>query len=114
MDMEFRTFKLRRDPACPVCGDHPTITEPIDYEQFCGVPDPRPQESSRRPSAEVHDAKSSATARPAAQARPVARRAGCRRATQFKPDWEVTPREVKAMLDQGEKFVFIDCRLPNE
>ena len=32
----------------------------------------------------------------------------------FKPDWEVTPREVKAMLDKGEKFVFIDCRLPNE
>ena len=32
----------------------------------------------------------------------------------FKPDWEVTPREVKAMQDKGEKFVFIDCRNPNE
>ena len=32
----------------------------------------------------------------------------------FKPDWEVTPREVKALLDKGEPFVFIDCRLPNE
>src|SRR5215204_5912526 len=38
LDLEFRQFKLRRDPACPVCGDNPTITEPIDYEQFCGVP----------------------------------------------------------------------------
>ncbi len=33
--MEFREFRLRRDPACPVCGEHPTITEPIDYEGFC-------------------------------------------------------------------------------
>src|SRR2546429_597957 len=29
MDLEFRPFKLRRDPNCPVCGDHPTITAPI-------------------------------------------------------------------------------------
>ena len=35
--MKFRELKLRRDPECPVCGDHPTITELIDYEQFCGV-----------------------------------------------------------------------------
>ncbi len=32
----------------------------------------------------------------------------------FKPDWEITPREVKAMLDRHEKFIFIDCRNPNE
>ncbi|HSI34990.1 MAG TPA: molybdopterin-synthase adenylyltransferase MoeB, partial [Tepidisphaeraceae bacterium] len=38
LDMEFRTFKIRRDPTCPVCGANPTITEPIDYEQFCGMP----------------------------------------------------------------------------
>ena len=37
LKMKFREFKLRRDPQCPVCGDSPTITEPIDYEQFCGV-----------------------------------------------------------------------------
>lgn len=34
----FREFKLRRDPQCAVCGDHPTITAPIDYEGFCGIP----------------------------------------------------------------------------
>lgn len=36
--MEFRQVKYRRDPACPVCGDHPTITDLIDYHAFCGVP----------------------------------------------------------------------------
>lgn len=35
--MQFRELKLRRNPECPVCGDHPTIRELIDYQQFCGV-----------------------------------------------------------------------------
>jgi adenylyltransferase/sulfurtransferase len=35
--MRFRELKLRRDPECPVCGDHPTIKQLIDYEEFCGV-----------------------------------------------------------------------------
>ncbi|WP_367280792.1 molybdopterin-synthase adenylyltransferase MoeB [uncultured Chloroflexus sp.] len=35
--MRFRELKLRRNPSCPVCGDQPTITELIDYEQFCGI-----------------------------------------------------------------------------
>jgi adenylyltransferase/sulfurtransferase len=37
--MEFREVKLRRDPQCPICGESPTITELIDYEQFCGITD---------------------------------------------------------------------------
>ncbi len=36
--MRFRELKLRRNPECPVCGDHPTITKLIDYQQFCGIP----------------------------------------------------------------------------
>lgn len=36
--MKFRELKLRRNPECPACGDHPTITQLIDYEQFCGLP----------------------------------------------------------------------------
>ncbi len=41
LDLKFRELKLRRDPQCPVCGEHPTIKELIDYEQFCGiVPEP--------------------------------------------------------------------------
>jgi adenylyltransferase/sulfurtransferase len=35
--MEFRQVTFRRDPACPVCGDHPTITDLIDYQAFCGM-----------------------------------------------------------------------------
>ena len=38
LDMKFREFKVPRDPACPVCGESPTITEPIDYEGFCAAP----------------------------------------------------------------------------
>ena len=37
LQMRFRELKLRRDPECPACGDHPTIHELIDYDQFCGV-----------------------------------------------------------------------------
>jgi len=41
LDMKFRELKLRRDPKCPICGDRPTITKLIDYEQFCGIiPEP--------------------------------------------------------------------------
>jgi adenylyltransferase/sulfurtransferase len=35
--MNFRQVKLRKDPACPVCGENPTVTELIDYEEFCGL-----------------------------------------------------------------------------
>lgn len=37
LGMKFRELKLRKDPDCPVCGAHPTITRLIDYEQFCGI-----------------------------------------------------------------------------
>jgi adenylyltransferase/sulfurtransferase len=35
LKMKFREFSLRRDPRCPVCGEHPTITEYVDYVEFC-------------------------------------------------------------------------------
>jgi adenylyltransferase/sulfurtransferase len=38
LSMEFREVKIPRDPNCPLCGDHPTIHELIDYEAFCGAP----------------------------------------------------------------------------
>src|SRR5882672_2417378 len=41
LKMKFRELKLRKDPDCPVCGTHPTVTKLIDYEQFCGIrPEP--------------------------------------------------------------------------
>jgi adenylyltransferase/sulfurtransferase len=51
--MKFREFNLRRDPACPVCGDNPTITALIDYDTFCGAPDV----TSVTPSIDVHELK---------------------------------------------------------
>ncbi len=38
LDMTFEYVKLRRNPHCKVCGEHPVVTELIDYEAFCGVP----------------------------------------------------------------------------
>jgi sulfur-carrier protein adenylyltransferase/sulfurtransferase len=37
LTMEINDLKLRRDPNCPLCGDHPTIHELIDYEEFCSL-----------------------------------------------------------------------------
>jgi sulfur-carrier protein adenylyltransferase/sulfurtransferase len=37
LDMTYRPVKVRKDPECPVCGKNPTITELIDYEEFCGT-----------------------------------------------------------------------------
>jgi adenylyltransferase/sulfurtransferase len=37
LTMEINSLKLRRDPNCPLCGDHPTIKELIDYEEFCSL-----------------------------------------------------------------------------
>ncbi|WP_446744683.1 molybdopterin-synthase adenylyltransferase MoeB [Silvibacterium acidisoli] len=42
LNMKFRELKLRKNPDCPVCGKNPTVTELIDYDQFCGItPEPK-------------------------------------------------------------------------
>ena len=57
LDMKFRELKLRRDPECPICGEHPTITELIDYQMFCGIT-PEPAEPAANPDeVTVHDMK---------------------------------------------------------
>ena len=38
--MKFREIRIRRDPDCPLCGDHPTITELLNYEELCGLEAP--------------------------------------------------------------------------
>jgi adenylyltransferase/sulfurtransferase len=43
--LSFRELRLRKDPACPVCGEHPSITAPIDYERFCGIDGATPERS---------------------------------------------------------------------
>lgn len=42
LDGEFRQVKVTKNPHCPVCGEQPTVTELIDYEQFCGLPSTTP------------------------------------------------------------------------
>ncbi len=44
--MRFRELKLRKNPDCPVCGEHPTVTQLIDYQQFCGIAPPTPEEKA--------------------------------------------------------------------
>jgi adenylyltransferase/sulfurtransferase len=56
LDMKFRELKLRRDPQCPICGDHPTIKELIDYEIFCGI-QPEPENSGNPDEVTVQEMK---------------------------------------------------------
>ena len=87
LDMQFRTLKLRRDPACPVCGDKPTISKLIDYQEFCGLP--------------------SANA-----AKPVITSAGI--ALNINPEWEVHPAQVKDWVDRHEELLILDVRQQRE
>ena len=53
LKLKFREFKIRKDPKCPVCGEHPTITELIDYQQFCGIPQAEAAEAAEAPIPEI-------------------------------------------------------------
>jgi molybdopterin/thiamine biosynthesis adenylyltransferase/rhodanese-related sulfurtransferase len=46
LDMSFEFVRLHQNPACKVCGEHPTVTELIDYDAFCGVPGHAPETGS--------------------------------------------------------------------
>jgi molybdopterin/thiamine biosynthesis adenylyltransferase/rhodanese-related sulfurtransferase len=77
LSMRFREMKLRKDPDCPVCGENPTVTELIDYQEFCGIPQ----------------------AQQADQADDVP---------------EITVRELKEKLDNGQNVSVLDVREPHE
>jgi adenylyltransferase/sulfurtransferase len=77
LGMSFREMKLRKDPGCPVCGENPTVTELIDYEEFCGIP----------------------------QANAVAQENGVP---------EITVKELKQKMDDGEPINVLDVREPHE
>jgi adenylyltransferase/sulfurtransferase len=72
LDMQFRELKLRKSPDCPICSDMATITELIDYDEFCGI--------GRGNEKEEEDS------------------------------LEITPLEVKELLDRGRPFKLIDVR----
>jgi len=61
MAMRFRELKLKKNPECPACGPHPTMTKLIDYEQFCGIPGTQPGAAvlhdSGIPEIQVHELK---------------------------------------------------------
>lgn len=78
LKMSFRELKLRKDPNCPVCSDHPTVTALIDYDEFCGVG------------------------------------RGMEEAETLPETEEISPTELKAKMDRGDKFTLIDVREPYE
>src|ERR1700761_1883070 len=57
LEMEYRKIKVRKDPNCAVCGEHPTVTELIDYEAFCGVVSEEAQQAAAGSTITVHDLK---------------------------------------------------------
>lgn len=109
LDFSFKTFKVRRDPKCPVCGDKPTIFEPIDYEQFCGMPildDNSIEETRTEANVELEK-----QGKELLKTRGLDER-GLPPAYAFVEQFEVTPRDAKAQLDAGAKL--IDCREAHE
>jgi sulfur-carrier protein adenylyltransferase/sulfurtransferase len=46
LNMHFRELKLHKNPECPVCGEHPRVTQLIDYQQFCGIAPAAKEEST--------------------------------------------------------------------
>src|ERR1700742_438872 len=57
LEMEYRKIKVRKDPNCAVCGDHPTVTELIDYEEFCGVVSEEAQQAAAGSTTTVQELK---------------------------------------------------------
>jgi len=79
MSMKFREVKLRHDPTCPACGDHPSIGDVTAYEQFCGLPPTETNEES-----------------------------------QAMADYDITPSQLKTMMDADADLYVLDVREPHE
>jgi sulfur-carrier protein adenylyltransferase/sulfurtransferase len=91
LGMTFRTLKLRKNPECPVCGPNPTVTELIDYNQFCGIAPPSevgPLEVARDKAVGDH---------PIVDGIP-----------------QITVNELKQKLDAKEDIFVLDVREPHE
>jgi molybdopterin/thiamine biosynthesis adenylyltransferase/rhodanese-related sulfurtransferase len=91
LGMKFRTLKLRKNPDCPVCGTHPTVTELIDYDQFCGIEKP----TSVGPLEVAHD-----------------KAVGDAAVVDGIP--QISVEELKRKLDAKEDFFLLDVREPHE
>lgn len=84
LNMEFDQVRLRKNPNCPICGENPTVTELIDYEQFCGMP--------------AHDRSLYVTSE-------------SENGTAVK---QISPAELKSRLDAGDDLFILDVREPHE
>ncbi|MCA8915496.1 MAG: molybdopterin-synthase adenylyltransferase MoeB [Planctomycetes bacterium] len=84
LTFKFRELKIRKDPKCPICGENRTIHELIDYNQFCGIPNEEAQKAI-----------------------------DAQKATEMADD-EITPAQLKARLDKGDKPFLVDVRNANE
>jgi sulfur-carrier protein adenylyltransferase/sulfurtransferase len=91
LTMQFRTLKLRKNPDCPACGTHPTVTALIDYDQFCGIAPP-------------------AAVGPLEVARDKA--VGDAAIVDGIP--QISVEELKRRLDAKENFFILDVREPHE
>jgi adenylyltransferase/sulfurtransferase len=85
LTMSFDEVRLRKNPDCPVCSDNPTVTELIDYEQFCGMP--------------AHDHSLYTSGMDEATLAGVP---------------QITPEELNARLAAGESLFILDVREPHE
>jgi adenylyltransferase/sulfurtransferase len=91
LSADVRTLRWNRNPSCPVCGDHPTITALIDYEAFCGVPGRDRHEAMPQPVDVMEEAPR-----------------------------DISPGAAKAMIDQGgtalvdvrERWEWMTARIP--
>ncbi len=85
LNMSFDQVRLRKNPDCPVCGENPTVTELIDYEDFCGVP--------------AHDQSLYTAGQDAESLSRVP---------------QMSPRELYERLQNGEPLYILDVREPHE
>ena len=85
LSMSFDEVRLRKNPDCPVCSDNPTVTELIDYEQFCGMP--------------AHDNSLYTAGMDEKVLAGVP---------------QITPKELEARLAAGESLFMLDVREPHE
>ncbi|MBC8145506.1 MAG: molybdopterin-synthase adenylyltransferase MoeB [bacterium] len=89
--MQFRQLNIPKEPDCPVCGTHPTITEPIDYEAFCGMPSYEGSDMS-------HASNGNDTTKE----------------NESMPVKEITVEDLAKLRDSGEPHTLIDVREQNE
>ncbi|HVR06498.1 MAG TPA: molybdopterin-synthase adenylyltransferase MoeB [Thermoanaerobaculia bacterium] len=105
LKMKFRELKLRKDPACPICSEHPTQHELIDYDQFCGL---------APPPAGASDGRAGETAGGGGHAASGIGGAAAGAEEGGELAFDVDAAEVKRWLDEGRDVKLIDVRTPLE